>query len=398
MNLLNESRSMEQDIKQWFEAIHKIPELGTELPKTRAYVESVLQELGISYKTYDNHSSVVAVIGKKEGLAVALRADMDALPVTEEVNCSYKSTHEGKMHACGHDSHTAMLLAAAKLLKAHEEELNGKVKLVFQTCEENFPSGADLLEKDGVLENPKVNGMFACHCSVQKNPEDIGVVTVKRGFNFASADGVRIHIIGTGGHASNPANAVDPVLISAMVIQALQNIISRELPHSMRSVLTIGKIQGGTVGNIIPDNVYLECSLRCDSEETRTFMRKRIKEIVEGICKTMRGSSKVEFSEAYLPALINDDRMVDIFTDAAQHILPDSYRITKEIQMGSEDCSFFFRKVPGCYFRINLGKAYEDGKYYYNHNSKFAIDEDYLYIGAAMMAGCAVEFLEQEGK
>lgn len=385
MTTLEEAKAISSEIIAWRRELHKIPEIGLVLPQTAAFVKAKLDEMGIAYTTFKRHSGIVALIGKKTGKTIALRADMDGLRINEESEFEYRSQNN-YMHACGHDAHTAILLGTAKLLKKYENELNGQVKLLFQPAEEG-PGGALPMIEDGVLENPKVDAILALH--VDRKTHEIpcknGDVLVKYGNSSAADDQVDITIIGKSGHGSQPNLCVDPIVISTLVVTAIQYIISREISPFAPCVITFGTMTGGNgAENIIPNTVELHGTIRNQDLATREFVFKRIEEVVHYITKAMRADYKVTFLNGYPPTK-NDQAMVDSFLESAHKILPaEDIHISAEESMGGEDAGFFYQKVPGCFFRLYNPAPFADGEVYPAHSSRFVIDDSVLYRGTAL--------------
>lgn len=385
MTVLDEAKEISGEIIAWRRELHKIPEIGLVLPQTAAFVKARLDEMDVAYTTFERHSGIVALIGKKTGKTIALRADMDGLRINEESEFEYRSQNSN-MHACGHDAHTAILLGTAKLLKKHEAELNGQVKLLFQPAEEG-PGGALPMIEDGVLENPKVDAILALHMDrkIHAVPCKNGDIFVKYGNSSAADDQVDITIIGKSGHGSEPHRCVDPITTASLVVTAIQHIISREISPFSPCVITFGTMTGGHgAENIIPNTVDLHGTIRNQDLATRDFVFKRIEEVVKYISKAMRADSKVTFLNGY-PPTANDKDMVDGFLASARKILPPAdIHISAEESMGGEDAGFFYQKVPGCFFRLYSPAPFTDGVVYPAHSSRFVLDDSVLYRGAAL--------------
>ncbi len=385
MTVLDEAKKISNDMIAWRRELHKIPEIGLILPQTAAFVKARLDEMNISYTTFERHSGIVALIGKKTGKTIALRADMDGLRINEESEFEYRSQNRN-MHACGHDAHTAILLGTAKILKQHEEELNGQVKLLFQPAEEG-PGGALPMLEDGVLENPKVDAILALHMDQKKHAFACknGDVVVKYGNSSAADDQVDIVVIGKSGHGSEPHRCIDPITISSLLVTAIQHIISREISPFSPCVITFGTMTGGQgAENIIPNTVELHGTIRNQDLDTREFVFKRIEEVVKYITKAMRADYKVTFLNGYPPTK-NDQEMVDSFLASARKILPEAeIHVSAEESMGGEDAGFFYQKVPGCFFRLYSAAPFMDGEIYPAHSSRFVLDDSVLYRGAAL--------------
>jgi len=394
MDILAQVHALSDEIVKWRRDLHRIPEIGMVLPKTFEYVKKKLDEFNIEYTTYENHSGISAVLGKKEGKTIAIRADMDALAIKEETNLDFKSENDN-MHACGHDGHTAILLGIAKLLKKNEDKLNGKVKLIFQPSEEIGPGGALAMIEDGVLENPKVDAMLALHVDSKLDAYKNGDILVRYGSMSAAEDPINIKIIGKGGHASTPNFCIDPISIATLLINNIQYILTREVNQTIPTVISFGSIQGGrNSNNIIPDIVEIKGTVRNTDNEIRKFLLQRIEEIVAGLTKIMRADFELDFYGG-CPAVINDNTMVDILLKSSRKILGENHvHILNDYNMGAEDAGFFFEKIPGCYFRLYNPVAFEDGIVYPAHNSKYMMDDSVLYRGAAVMLQAALDYLE----
>ena len=394
MTALDEAKEISEEIIAWRRQLHKIPEIGLVLPQTAAFVTARLDEMGIAYTTFERHSGIVALIGKKAGKTMALRADMDGLRINEESEFTYRSQNSN-MHACGHDAHTAILLGCAKLLKQHEDELNGQVKLLFQPAEEG-PGGALRMIEDGVLENPKVDAILALHMDrkIHATPCKNGDVFVKYGNSSAADDQVDITIIGKSGHGSEPHRCIDPIAVSTLVVTAIQYIISREISPFSPCVITFGTMTGGYgAENIIPNTVELHGTIRNQDMDTREFVFKRIEEVVKYITKAMRADYKLTFLNGYPPTK-NDEDMVNRFLASARKILPEEdIHLSAEESMGGEDAGFFYQKVPGCFFRLVSAAPFADGEVYPAHSSRFVLDDSVLYRGAALFFQNVVDHL-----
>jgi amidohydrolase len=393
MNISREVLNINNELITWRRDLHKIPEIGMILPKTFEYVINRLKEMDIEYSTYENHSGICAVLGKKEGKTIAIRADMDALEIKEETNLDFKSEN-GNMHACGHDAHTAILLGVAKILKRNEEELSGKIKLIFQPSEECAPGGALAMIQDGVLENPKVDAMLALHVDNDSEKCKNGDVIVKYGSVSAFEDPINMKIIGKGGHASTPNLCIDPISIATLVINNIQYILTREIKQTVPTVISFSSIQGGrNSNNIIPDVVEIKGTLRNTDVETRKFVLKRIEEIVSGLTKIMGADFELNF-DGGCPGVVNDTDMVDMFIKSSKKIVKEGeIHIAEDCVMGAEDAGFFFEKVKGCYFKLYNPVAFEDGIVYPLHNSKYIMDESVLYKGVALFLQSAIDYL-----
>jgi amidohydrolase len=393
MDILAQAYAINEEIIKCRRDLHKIPEIGLALPRTCEYVKKKLDEFDIEYTTYKNHSGISAVLGKKEGKIIAIRADMDALAIKEETNLEFKSENDN-MHACGHDGHTAILLGVAKILKENEDKLNGKVKLIFQPCEEIGPGGALAMIEDGILENPKVDAMLALHVDSKLGGYKNGDVLVRYGSMSAAEDPINIKIIGKGGHASTPNLCIDPISVATLLINNIQYILTREVNQTIPTVISFSSIQGGrNTNNIIPDTVEINGTVRNTDNQTRKFVLQRIEEIVSGLTKIMRADFELDFYGG-CPAVINDKNMVDMFLKSSRNILGENdVHVLNDYNMGAEDAGFFFERIPGCYFRLYNPVAFEDGIVYPAHNSKYMMDDSVLYRGVAVMLQSAIDYL-----
>lgn len=374
--------------------LHQIPELGTQLPQTASYVCRRLSEMGVPFETMKDYSAVVATLGIPGEKTIGIRADMDALPVTEESGEPFASKN-GKMHACGHDAHTAILLGAAAILKQIESSLNGQVKLIFQTSEEIEPSGARLLVQDGVMENPHIDAMLALHMDVQQREGwKTGDVIFHYGAVSAFETPVQIKVSGYGGHGCMPQKCVDPIAILHLIYEAIQCIAAREISPAVPFVLSFGTIQAGSgTGNVIPNEAYIRGSYRTTDPAIQSYMMKRIQEAAETIASLMKGHAEVTFPEG-CKAVINDTDMVTFTRKAATEVLGDENVHTDDtVLLDAEDAGWYFEKAPGCYFKLLAGKPSQDGKIYPLHNGKTCLDDSVLYRGTAVFVESARKFL-----
>ncbi|MEA4964553.1 MAG: M20 family metallopeptidase [Oscillospiraceae bacterium] len=372
--------------------LHQIPELGLHLPQTQAYVMAKLDEYGVPYQKSGKDSSLIATItGGKPGKTVALRADMDALPIQEDTGVSYRSKHDGCMHACGHDTHTAMLLGAAKVLNAHKSALCGTVRLIFQTAEE-LAKGAPIVVENGGVDG--VDAIFGTHIGtiISKNIPS-GTIIVCPGPIMASFDRFIIKVKGLGCHGSTPEKGIDPVNIAAHIVLGLEAISARELSACVPNVLTIGSIHGGSQYNIIPNDVVIEGTTRSLNEEVRQTLAKRIAEISAAMAAAFGGSVECTMDWG-APPVTNDDEMAALAASCAKEIVGDEMVITsvESPNMGGEDFAIYLQKVPGAFMFLSSANAakHTDGPH---HNPKFNVDEDVLWEGSALFVRIAEKFL-----
>ena len=368
--------------KSWIIALrrklHRIPEGGFREFKTQRAIMDALDEIGIPYTT--QRTWVVALIeGAYPGETVGIRADIDALPLTEPEDCPFRSEHEGMMHACGHDAHAAMALGAAKVLYALRGELHGKVKFLFQPAEES-EGGAEPMVKAGVMENPHVDRVYGIHVMPHL---PVGKVETRSGTLNASTDTVKLTIHGQSGHGAYPEQSNDAIVCAAQVISALQSIVARNVSPLESAVLTIGTIEGGTAQNIICDQVSMRGTLRTANAELRTKMKKRITEIANGVAAAMGCSAEVNIIPGYA-ALVNDDGEANRIKRVAARLLGEENLVIKAApSMGGEDFSFFCDCTPGAFFHLGcVNPAWMPAPPL--HSKDFRIDEDCLIIGAMM--------------
>jgi amidohydrolase len=359
------------------EHIHAHPELSFEEFETCKYIGKQLTEMGVAFSIMAETGLVAIIQGKNpEKHTIAFRADFDALPITEANDVPYKSKNIGVMHACGHDFHTACLLGATKVLLQTKEDWEGTVKLIFQPGEEKDPGGASIMIKEGVLTNPIIDAIFALHAYP---PLPVGTVGTRAGTYMASADEVYITIKGKGGHAATPHLCVDPIMIAAQMLTQLQTIITRTRNPIDPTVLTFGKIAGGTKGNIIPETVSLEGTLRCMNEQWREQCFTLITNLAQQIAKSMGGDAAVKILKGY-PCVHNDEELTAqvndiLIADAAikhQHL---------PLRMTADDFSFYTHKIPGCYIRIGTANATQTAYTSSVHTPTFDIDKDAVAVG-----------------
>ncbi len=383
---LQEAHSLHSDLISWRRTLHQIPEVGLHLPQTVAFVVSKLEEMGVSYKIYDDCSCVVATLGSGDK-CIMLRADMDALPVVETADVDFKSTN-GCMHACGHDFHATSLLGAIKILKAHENELKGTVKCLFQSAEEMF-AGAKAAVEHGVMENPHVDAIFATHV-MGAMPLNM-VVYGKEA--MASVYGFRITVQGKGTHGSTPETGVDPITVGAHILLGLQELIAREVSAKNEAVLTIGHFEGGKVANVIPDSAVLEGTLRAFDPNTRAFLMERIHDVAEGVAKTYRAGVTIEELSS-VPAVISDDEMTDLMIKSVKDLDENVVLANQLHAMGSEDFAVYMEKVPGIIVMIGAGVDDQE-KWVGQHNPNIEFNEDVLPFETALYVQVAMNWLSK---
>ena len=387
-----ECKKLQEELVRMRRELHQIPEVGDVLPETRSYVEGKLKEYGIPLTENSHDSGLIAVIkGGKPGKTLALRADMDALPITEENEVDYKSRHEGAMHACGHDTHMAMLLGAAKVLNEHKDELCGSVKLFFQTNEEGS-RGAERMVNDGCMDD--VDAVFGTHigCILSKDLPS-GTVVAVPGCCMASFDKFVIKVKGIGCHGSTPEKGVDPINIAAHIVINLQEVLAREIAAVKPAVLTIGKFNAGVAYNVIPSEVVIEGTIRALEEDVRQELAKRIGEISKATAETFRGSAEYEMIWG-APPVVNDAKMAELAADSARDVLGNDMVVDHIAapNMGGEDFAYYLMKKPGAFMFLSSAdpKKHTDVPH---HNPRFNVDEDVLWEGSAVFVRIAERFL-----
>ena len=393
MDIKNSVKQIETEIISHRRELHKIPELGLELPNTAAYVKKQLEHMGIEYQELVGGNALVGLIrGGHEGKTLAIRADMDGLPIQEETGLPFSSQTKN-MHACGHDGHTAMLLGAAKVLNENRELLHGSVKLLFQPGEE-FPGGAKPMIDEGCMENPHVDAVIGLHEGHINDTVKAGSIGVSYGKVMASMDRILLRVIGKGVHGAYPEQGVDPIVISAEIISSLQRIISREINAADNGLISICRIQGGFNQNIIPDVVEMEGTVRATDPEVREKLARRIGEISRGIAQTFNAQCEVTYDFKY-PPVVNDREFTQKFVESAKKIISEDRIMTIEKPiMGGEDMAYFLEKVPGTFFFLANPKEVE-GKIWPHHNPRFDIDESALWLGSALFVQTALDYLSE---
>ena len=390
----DEAKEEAKKISDWIidirRELHKHPELMYEEVKTSALVRRELDNLGIEYQSPIAKTGVLASIGHGNGPCVALRADMDALPIHEETDVPFRSEVDGKMHACGHDCHTAMLLGAAKILKSKENEFNGTIKLFFQPAEEGG-AGGKLMRDEGALENPTVERIFGLHVWPQMPTGQIGS---REGTFLAATTFLDLTIKGVGGHAAVPHLTKDPVLTSAQIITNLQSIISRELDPLDSGVVSISAIQGGKAANVIPPEVKILGTLRSLTMDGLKKLQKRVKEIAKNIAKAHGCEAIVKYPGNDYPPTVNDGEMWDFAKKVGSDMLGEENVRDLDAVMGGEDFAYYTEKVKGCF--VVLGMQNEDIDAIYSvHHPMFKADENALHIGTALHTIFALKSLEE---
>ena len=401
--ILQEARELDAEIIENRRFLHRHPETGFDTVETRAYVKKQLSDMGYEPQECGKAGFIVLAGGQKPGKTFLLRADMDALPMTEESGVDFSSENPGKMHACGHDMHTAMLLAAARLLKAHEAEIEGTVKLMFQSAEEIFEGSKDMIDA-GVLENPHVDAALMVHVTAGLPMPSGTVIVCEGGISAPGADFFTIHIQGKGCHGSMPSNGIDPINVAAHIIIALQELHARELALADEAVLTFGSIHGGNANNVIPDTVVLDGSIRTYDEDVRALLKTRMTEISRSIASAFRATADVSFGSG-CPCQVNDPQLADAAYSYAKELLGQKALSAAILNApvngkkppktaGSEDFAYVSQAVPSIMLALAAGEPAQ-GYCYPQHNPKVTFDEASLAEGSASYAYIAMRWLEE---
>ncbi len=393
INFKDEANKIKEELIAIRRDIHMHPEVGFEEVRTSTLIKDFLKNEGIEYREVAGTGVCGLIKGTKEGKVktVALRGDMDALPIQDKKVCEYSSKVPGKMHACGHDAHTTILLGVAKVLNENKHLFSGNVKLLFEPAEETT-GGASVMIEEGVLENPRVDKVFGLHVT-----EDLecGKIKIKKGVVNAASNPYKIKVTGSGGHGASPNTTVDPIVIGANIVSTLQTIVSREISPVNPSVITVGSFHAGTAQNIIPGEAEITGIIRTMTPEDRKFACERLCEVSEGIAKTGRGSAEVTIEESY-PCLINNDECVDIVKDAATKVLGSENVVEQKApSMGVESFAYFAMERDAAFYF--LGTANESkGTFRSAHSNLFDIDEDAIPLGVAIQCEAALNYLTME--
>lgn len=389
IDFLKEAQEIEPEIINTRREIHQRPELAYKEKATAGLVAERLRALGVEVRTGVGGTGVLGILkGLKTGRVVALRADMDALPIDEMADIDFRSKENGVMHACGHDTHVAMLLGTARLLANHKDELAGTVKFLFQPAEEHGgKGGAKPMIQDGVMENPKVDFVFGLHID---GDEKSGILAFRAGPVMAAPDTFEIRITGRGGHGAYPHQTVDPIYVAAQLIIALQGVSSRMIDPVQPFVITVGSIHSGTKENIIPDQALLQGTIRTLDETTRKRAKIKVAEVAKGVCRAFGAKAEVEFEKDAYPVTVNDEKVTEQAKKILNH-MPGTRVKIRDLQLGGEDFSRFLHEAPGTFYFLGT-KNPAKGCVYPNHSPRFKVDEDVLKFGTASLAQLAMEF------
>jgi amidohydrolase len=389
--ILEEARGVADEAVELRRRIHRQPGIGLRLPRTQAVVLEALDGLGLDVRTGERTTSVVArLTGGRPGPTLLLRADMDALPLREDTGLPFASEVDGAMHACGHDAHVAMLLAAARLLARRRATLAGSVLLMFQPGEEGY-HGARVMLEEGLLDGgAPPTGAFALHVT---HRQAAGVIATRPGPTMASGDTIQILVRGKGGHASAPHDCLDPIPIACEMVQAFQTLVTRRVNVFDPAVLTIAKIEAGTTRNVVPETASLLGTVRTISEATRERVLEGVRRVAEGVAAAHGAEASVEVTRGY-PVTVNDDGFAAFVLDTARELLgPERTHEMRHPVMGSEDFSYVLQRVPGA--MANLGTRPDAGPVFPNHSNRMLINESALATGTAMHVALALRFFDR---
>ena len=383
-----EIRDLQSSIVEWRRILHQKPELGFQEQITAEFIRQKLESWGITHQTGIAKTGIVAIIkGKSAGKVLAIRADMDALPIQEANEVEYKSQHDGKMHACGHDGHTAIALATAYYLSQHRD-FSGTVKIIFQPAEEG-PGGAKPMIEEGVLKKPDVDAIIGLHLW---NNLPLGTVGVRSGALMAAVECFRVSILGRGGHGAMPDQTVDSIVVASQIVNALQTIVSRNVKPLDSAVVTVGELHAGTALNVIADTARMSGTIRYFSPELETLIGKRLEAIIAGVCQMHGASYELNHWQLY-PPTINDSAIAELVRSVAAEVVETPVGVVPECQtMGGEDMSFFLQQVPGCYFFLGSANP-EKGLAYPHHHPRFDFDETALSMGVEIFVRCVEKYL-----
>ena len=393
--VMERAKALHENIRGWRRQIHKYPELGFTETRTAGLIAKTLHDLGIETETEVAKTGVAGTIKGSGGPVIGLRADIDALPITEQNGTDFDSTRAGIMHACGHDAHTAILMGAATILKALADEgrLPGTIRLLFQPSEEGQDdegkSGGMRMVEEGMLKG--VDAVFGLHVDPTR---DVGTVATRPGPMMASADKFILILRGKAGHAARPQVAIDTIALSAHVIQAVHQVVSRRLNPVEEGVITIGTIQGGTKDNIIADTVTMTGTIRAFTVENRRLLHDELRRACS-IIEPVGGRFELEIQTGY-PPTVNSPEACEVMMAATRDLLGEGNVITADKIMGAEDFSFMAQEAPGCFLRLGVhNPAWEER--YFVHTPTFRIDEDALPVGTASLVSAALAWMNQHG-
>lgn len=389
---LSRAEELFPHMQQLQQRIHSLGGVGYDVRPCAEVIKAELTDIGLEPEEICECGIVATVGGKKPGKTILLRADYDALPQDEQSGLPYAATN-GSCHSCGHDHHAAMLMGVARILKEYEDDLEGTVKLMFQPDEEST-TGCKRMINAGVLEDPHVDASLAIHIEAGSDRDTVGKVIWAQGVTYSAADQFTITVTGQGGHGSQPHKTQDPVTAACMAVTAVQHIISMEVPAAERAVLTFGTIHGGTVFNIIPNEVKLTGTIRTFSNETRELVNRRLGEIFESVCSAMRCTAKLEYSPNGVPPVFNNVELAKEMKPWIEEVCGDNYYTAAEpLSFGSEDYAWIAERVPSVIMTLGAGVP-ADGYIYGAHNPAIRFDPHCMPYGAAVFANCVVNYLK----
>ncbi|PSB17213.1 amidohydrolase [Phormidesmis priestleyi ULC007] len=382
-------QALHPQLVEWRRTLHQRPELGFRERLTSQFVAQKLQEWGVDHQTQIAETGVVATIhGNRPGKVLAIRADMDALPIQEENEVPYKSQHDGVMHACGHDGHTTIALGTARYL-SQNRDFAGTVKLIFQPAEEG-PGGALPMVKAGVLKNPDVDAIIGLHLW---NQLPLGMAGIRSGALMAAVETFSCTIFGKGGHGAIPQQTIDSIVVASQVVNALQTIVARNIDPIESAVVTIGEFHAGTACNVIADTARLKGTVRYFNPKYGDYFAPRLEQVIAGICHSHGAHYELNYEKLY-PPVINDCAIADLVRSVAETVIESPLGIVPNCQtMGGEDMSFFLQAVPGCYFFLGSANA-EKGLDYPHHHPRFDFDETALSTGVELFVRCVEKFCQ----
>ena len=381
-------RDLQQDLVEWRRKLHQRPELGFQEQITAEFIRQKLQKWNIPHQAEIATTGIVATINSnRPGKVLAIRADMDALPIQEANQVAYRSQHDGKMHACGHDGHTAIALGTAYYLSQHKDDWLGTVKMIFQPAEEG-PGGAKPMIEAGVLSNPDVDAIVGLHLW---NNLPLGTVGVRPGALMAAVECFRCQILGKGGHGAMPDQTVDSIVVASQIVNALQTIVSRNVKPLDAAVVTVGELQAGTALNVIADTARMSGTIRYFNPDLESLIRDRLEAIISGICQMHGAEYELNHWQLY-PPTVNDEAIAELVRSVAVEVVETPVGVVPECQtMGGEDMSFFLNEVPGCYFFLGSANPAK-GLAYPHHHPRFDFDETALGMGVEIFVRCVEKF------
>ncbi|MCX8078500.1 MAG: M20 family metallopeptidase [Geminocystis sp.] len=382
---------LQPELVQWRRYLHQYPELGFREVGTARFISEKLSSWGIRHQTGIATTGIVALVEStpppETDKVLAIRADMDALPLEEENMVCYRSKHRGIMHACGHDGHTAIALGIARYLAENRDQWSGRVKIIFQPAEEG-PGGAKPMIEEGVLSNPPVSAIIGLHLW---NNLPVGTIGVREGALMAAVECFDCTIFGRGGHGAMPEQTIDAVVVGSQIVNALQTIVARNVSPLDSVVVTAGEFHAGSARNIIADTATIRGTVRYFNPQMEGFVRRRIEEVVAGVCHSQGAKYKLDYWQLY-PPVINHPEITRLVKEVAEAVVETPLGIVPECQtMGGEDMSFFLQQVPGCYFFLGAANP-KKGLNYPHHHPRFDFDETVLSVGVEIFARCVEKF------